>query len=196
MAPPLPLQETLLRATSRIRPASRFDLKAGASDAEPTSLEHREQIEKLLEASEEDLLYRLGRDIAPAGERRAGTLVRLQSRSVPAVGAASGDPGRLSAPWRQFVREGGPAVSPEAPPPLPLADLRRLELLQAAPRSGSSGSTAVGLDSGVVRCSPDVAGRRAVRPGGGASRQTGPRQALSVPGGASGRRWVMIGQSL
>jgi len=41
------------------------DLKTVASDPEPPNPEHREQIEKLLETSEEELLYRLGREIAP-----------------------------------------------------------------------------------------------------------------------------------
>jgi len=55
MVPHPPLQED--------RPPG--DLNAVASDPEPTSPERRQQIEKLLEASEEELLYRLGREIAP-----------------------------------------------------------------------------------------------------------------------------------
>jgi hypothetical protein len=62
------------------------DLPVHASNAEALDPEHREQIRKLLDISEEDLLYRLGREIAPL-EGIAPTLwfVSSNDRFLPLV---------------------------------------------------------------------------------------------------------------
>ena len=87
MAPQLSPQESRLQGDPSDPtwiPCS--DLQAHASDAEPVHPEHRQQIERLLATTEEDLLYRLGREIAPL-EGIAPTLwvVSSNDRFLPLV---------------------------------------------------------------------------------------------------------------